>query len=63
MIPLLCIVLLVSCRKDIQEHRATDWSVATRLLHYECAPPRLYRSQSEGADSGSPYRREVHAPL
>eukprot|EP00966_Prymnesium_polylepis_P334387 7389761-Prymnesium_polylepis.1 len=36
-IPLLCLAAVVSCRKAIREGRPTDWSIATQLLHYECA--------------------------
>ena len=38
-VPLLCILLLVACRRDIRDGRSTNLSVATRLLHYECALP------------------------
>jgi hypothetical protein len=41
-IPLLCLAIVVSCRDAIRSGKPTEWSMATRILHYEYRPEMYY---------------------
>eukprot|EP00966_Prymnesium_polylepis_P011891 272834-Prymnesium_polylepis.1 len=51
-IPLLCLALVVSCRKDIWAGNSTEWLRATQPLHYEYAAAR-HQHAARGAAFGA----------